>query len=132
MKYFKKSKMFANSSKTLTISGDTLESRSYGWYILGKTIKGIYFVNNYFYSATTIKHVGKLRRFLNDRNVNFMQIEAPKGLQRLDLAIELYNYKITDLERSMLTGRKQKNLERMAEIEQHKKTIQLIQSLMVD
>lgn len=59
-------------------------------------------------------------------------IECPAGLQSprwRESTVEHYNGKIQDLVTAMVRGRKAKNLERLAQIEQYKRMIDLVQAL---
>lgn len=132
MKYFKRSNMYKASN--VTVNAETLEARSYEWWIFVKRIKGKLVFNDYGYSNTTRRHQWKVRRLLKDTmhvNIDHV-IEAPKGLQRLDLAIEHYNNKIADLQAEINKRgtKKKKNEERAELINQYQERIILIQDLM--
>jgi hypothetical protein len=72
-----------------------------------------------------------LRGWLRAHNHDFIQIEAPQGLQNLDSAASLYQSKIAELTAliSKPGTRKAKNAERKQLIQAHRKTLKLINRL---
>lgn len=125
-------KYFKNSTGTFKIDLETMTSTSYDWYVLGKQYSSGYVVNNYSYSATTIKHVAKLKRYLSDNGINYVRIEAPEGLQNLELAKKHYQDKYSNLLNDMNKKgtRKAKNIERREQAEKMLQTMAFIDSLM--
>ncbi len=115
MKHLKKSNTYTNSTKTLTFNMDTMTGHSYSWYVIAKRINGIMVLNNYSYSATTIKHVWELRKLFNALCIDYVEIEAPKGLQDLESSKALYENRINSLiaETKKPKTRKSTNLERL-------------------
>ena len=125
-------KYFKNSTGTFKINIETMTSTSYDWYVLGKQYTSGYVVNNYNYSATTIKHIVKLKEYLSDNDINYVAIEAPKGLQNLELAKKHYQDKYSNLLNDMNKKgtRKAKNIERREQAEKMLQTMAFIDSLM--
>ncbi len=85
MKYVKTKNMFKASN--LTLDMNTLESRSYNWYILSKVFNNTLVLNTYNYSPTTLRHVSKVRSVLFSRDIKYFEIDAPRGLQDLSSAL---------------------------------------------
>lgn len=123
--------MYKNSSGSLTVNGETLESRSYSWYVLGMYINGEYVLNDYSYSSTTIKHVYKLRRFLKERGIQYRTIEAPKGLQNVDAAKQHYTDLIKSAQDVLNNPRRKKALDasRLSHLESLVQSLQFLNSV---
>lgn len=72
---------------------------SYEWYTLAKQLNnGTMLLNIYNYSSTTVRHYYKMRKQLTSLGLDIVEIEAPKGLQDLTSAVNLYKRYIADLE----------------------------------
>jgi hypothetical protein len=69
-------------------NAETMLGHSYDWYELTKSLKGRVVLNSYNYSPTTCKHISKVRSVLSMLGIRYVELEAPKGLQNLDVALE--------------------------------------------
>lgn len=83
----KRSGIFSNSTGSLTWDPIAQEARSYRWYVLAKRINGVLYLNTYGYSVTTSKHVSIMRRHFERAGIEYRDIEAPRGLQDLETAM---------------------------------------------
>lgn len=131
MKYSEKDHTYKASK--VTVNAKTFEARSYDWDIFAKVINGKLVWNSYNYSPSTIKHLYKVKRLFQELGLKpDLEIEAPKGLQRLDVAIEHYGNKNARLsaEISKPRTRKAKNRERKQEMWRNAKTIKAIRGLL--
>ena len=85
---------FKSTSGQLEFNPNTGIATSYQWYQIAAVLKGKLVLNTYRYSVTTSKHVGELRSLFRALNLKYVSIEAPNGLQNLDIAtgtqVELY------------------------------------------
>lgn len=62
-------------------NADTIEARSYAWWIFVKKINGLVVFNSYKYSVTTAKHQRKLRDLLNDLGIKIdLEVQTPVSL----------------------------------------------------
>lgn len=103
-------------SSNVTFNPETLEAYSYKWWLFVKNFNGIVVFNNYSYSMSTCRHQSKVRELLNRLGVQVhVTIEAPKGLQDLEVAEKHYKFKIESLYEQMNKKgtRKAKNAERL-------------------
>lgn len=90
MKYYKTLKVY--KSNNLYFNPETMHATSYRWYDLLKVVNGKLLFNSYNYSNSTIKHKHKLSHVLNSLNITPDEyIDAPQGLQRLDVALSHYH-----------------------------------------
>lgn len=107
LKYFKRSDSYQNSTGTLRINKDKV-AYSYVWYKLGMLLSdGTYLINNFNYSSTTIKHYYKLVRHVRDKvSTNIVFIEAPKGLNNLNQALEYNHNKFMRIKTELANPRK--------------------------
>lgn len=85
--YVQRDNYFRNGRDTCGFNPETGEGHSYGWYSLTKKIEGKLVLNNYRYSQQTAIHIRRTQDVLNDLGLDYMTIEAPKGLQDLDAAL---------------------------------------------
>jgi hypothetical protein len=95
------------------------EARSYKWWIFVKVIGDRVIFNSYSYSPSTSKHQSKVRSLLDTLGIKVdVSIEAPRGLQDLDSALNHYGYQIKELREAIANpkSRKAKNTERLAQI----------------
>ncbi len=129
MKYFKRLKLYKSSNLTLDIENGI--AYSYGWYEIAKRVDGQWYVNDYSYSQSTIKHAIKIKSQLQDLGLDFETIEAPRGLQKLDQSKSFYIDKIENLNTliNKKGTRKDKNIERMNEISKLQFKINLVETL---
>lgn len=136
MKYFERAGIYKASN--VSFDPKTCEARSYAWWIFVRKIGNKVVFNNYRYSVTTAKHQSKVRWLLAELGINIdVEIEAPQGLQRSDIAcslsgrtglssaIQLYEDRIKTLEAEMKKPRtrKAKNYERFEQIKHYYRQI---------
>jgi hypothetical protein len=113
------------------LDADRMHGTSYSWYWLVHNFNGVVVLNTYRYSVTTAKHVSKVRSLLRELGVNYLTLESPEGLQNLGSAIDLYLRRIQELEQAMAKkgARKDKNQERLAEIQEYREKLDFISQL---
>lgn len=73
---------------SLILNPQTMIATSYDWYNIAQVIKGKLVLNTYSYSVSTTKHVYQLRSLFSQLNLDYVTLEAPRGLQNLDRAKE--------------------------------------------
>ncbi len=129
IKYYSRLNVFKASN--LVFDPENMTGYSYEWYKLAKSFNGVLVVNNYNYSASTCKHIIKIKTLFDQLGLTYETIEAPKGLQNLEVSEDHYKNKIESLTKLVNTKgtRKAKNVERLAEIEKLKNKLTFIQSL---
>jgi len=129
MKHYKKLNL--HKAGNLTFNPATGEGRSYEWYSIAREFEGVQVLNSYGYSNTTARHVSKLRGLFCSLGIEWVEIEAPQGLQNLDAARALTVSKIQKLtaEINNKRSRPEKNAERFAEIGKLKEKLGLIERL---
>lgn len=86
LKYKKRRGIFENYKASCTFDPVTGFGTSYRWYALTKVIRGVLVLNTYTYSNQTAKHVSKVRAILRELNTPFVCLDAPRGLDHLDVA----------------------------------------------
>lgn len=118
-------------ASNVSLDPDTLQSWSYGWWVASRRFGNVLVVNSYRYSPSTGQHLSKIRQWMYLNAIDFVEFDAPRGLQDLDQAIRCYEISIEMLETAIAKPgtRKAKNEERRALIKKHRETISLIQSL---
>lgn len=130
MKFSNKRKQYEASN--VTFNALKCEAYSYAWWKFVALIGGKIVFNNYNYSPSTVKHQYKVRRLMADLGIKIdLEIEAPMGLQQLDVAISHHQSKIDNLKALIAKPKMQKakNLERYTEIGLHATKIQTLNSL---
>jgi len=108
MKYYPKLKQYKASN--LVFDCEKEIAYSYEWYQLAKRINGIMVVNCYNYSPTTIRHMYKIYRLFDELNIEYITIEAPKGLQNIERMKEHYSKLINEIESKLANPRCAKHL----------------------
>lgn len=88
--YKVRANIFSSSTGHVTFNPADMKGYSYRWYCLTKRIGSVQVLNSYGYSSTTIKHIWAMRSLFKILGVEYIEIEAPQGLQDLDLALS-YN-----------------------------------------
>lgn len=97
MRFYTRSNTYKASNLTFCLN--TMTGYSYEWYELVKPIAGKLVLNNFNYSATTVRHIYKIRKLLAKLGIQInMEIEAPRGLQDLHLAKKHYESQIIELQ----------------------------------
>ena len=132
LKFYKKKGIYQNSTGSLTFNPIKMEAHSYSWWLFVAKIKRKIVFNNYRYSMSTTKQQMKIQNLLNQLDIKIdYYIEARRGLDRLDIAIEDYSYKIKTLEDLIAkpSTRANKNAERKALIKTYKEKIKIIKRL---
>lgn len=129
MKYYPRLKQYKASN--LVFDESTKTAYSYKWYEIAKEYRGKMIVNNYYYSSTTNRHIRKLIDLFDSLGINYVTIEAPRGLQSLDLALDHYSNLIKNLENDIAKPRSQakKNEERLGLIQNYTNTMVFINEL---
>lgn len=115
MKFYKKAGIYKNSTGTNYFNPSTMRALSYDWWCYFKVIDGSTVFNAYRYSNTTARHQSHLRSLLEDLGIEIDHIiEAPKGLDNLESALELYKSRQSELQAEIDRPRshKAKNEER--------------------
>lgn len=79
--------VYTSASGNLVYNPSAKVAHSYDWYVPAKEINGVMVLNTYRYSVTTAKHVYKMIQLFEERGVNYITLEAPRGLQDLDCAL---------------------------------------------
>lgn len=128
--YFKKLKVF--KAKNNSFDPATFRAYSYAWWRYVDRINGKIVFNDYRYSNCTSKHQSNMRSLLSELNIKVdLYIEAPKGLQDLDAAIEMYEGRIQDLIALIQNPntRAAKNESRKREVKEYLKKIEAIKAL---
>lgn len=85
--YKVRANLFSSTTGHVTFNPEDMKGYSYQWYCLTKRINGIQVLNSYGYSSTTIKHVWAMRSLFKILGVEYIELEAPRGLQELDYAL---------------------------------------------
>lgn len=88
LKYFPRLNLYKSSN--VTFDPVTCQGYSYKWYRLVDKIGNTVVLNTFPYSNTTIRHIYKMRRLLESLGLQWVEIEAPKGLQDLNEPAEYY------------------------------------------
>ncbi len=130
MKYMKRARVF--KATNVVFDPNEIHATSYDWWVFVKRIKGKTVFNDYGYSNTTRRHQWKVRSLMRELGITIdVEIEAPKGLQRLDTAVDHYKYKIEELEQAIAKPRSKrvKNAERFEAIERFKTKIREVKRL---
>lgn len=129
MKYYSRLKQYKASN--LTFDPATGEGRSYEWYAIARKFAGVLVLNTYRYSNTTARHVSKLRQLFLKLNLNWVEIEAPRGLQDLNAARLFAVQRIQNLtaEINKPRSRPEKNAERFRAVAGLKEKLALIDRL---
>lgn len=93
LRYQTRLNYFTDSSGKCGLNPELMSGHSYNWYGLVQKINERIVLNDYNYSPSTIKHVCKMRDVLRKLDVKYVELEAPRGLQNLDCAVEQEVYK---------------------------------------
>lgn len=93
MKYYPRLKQYKASNLVYDLERDQVYS--YEWYVIAKKINNTFIINNYPYSPTTLRHSYKVRNLFENLCIDYILIEAPKGLQDLDASEQFYKDKIS-------------------------------------
>jgi len=128
LKFYRRLNLYKASN--LVYNPVTKIALSYNWYQIYKVINGIRCLNTYNYSATTVKHISKMRRHFG-YDPNIFEFEAPRGLQDLDRAIEYYRTLIKIKQAEINNPRSHKRLlsERVGKIVDYLNIISKIERL---
>lgn len=91
-KYRPRLKIYADDKKKLIYHPNTQQGFSYGWYKICGLIDDRFYLNTFSYSVTTSQHVKTLRDFFDKRDVMYISIEAPRGLENRSAIRNHYIY----------------------------------------
>jgi hypothetical protein len=69
LKYYKKSKIYKNSTDTVNFDPKTYNAYSYNWWRFVAKIDGKIIFNNYNYSPTTLRHQRYVRKLLYELKI---------------------------------------------------------------
>jgi len=130
MKFYPRSNLYKASN--VTFNPETCEAYSYGWWRFIQRINGQIVFNWYSYSNSTRKHQGKVMGLLRELGVAIdLEIEAPKGLQDLQSAIDLYDRHIAELQAAIAKPKTwaTKNVQRQEQIINYQQKMRLVRSL---
>lgn len=94
-----RNKIFKGCNGKLTFDPATGLALSYfNGYQIAKRINGRMVLNSYRYSVTTQGHVETLRNLFGQLGISYREIEAPKGLQDLQRALEHHTFRLAEWE----------------------------------
>lgn len=99
LKYYKRLKIYKNSTNTVSFNPETLEGRSYRWTFCSKIFGKVVF-NEYRWSPTTSGHQSAVHGALRESNIDYITVDAGRTEPRyinLDTMRRLYR-DIVDLE----------------------------------
>lgn len=131
MRFYKTQNAYKASNCVLNVAN--LTAYSYGWWRFVDKVKGKVIFNNYSYSPSTCAHQRKVKQSLSELGIKIdLYIDAPKGLQNLDVALTHYLNRIQDLTSELTSKRLQQKtkVRKLAEIERAETTIKEIKKLM--
>lgn len=128
MKYYKKLKQYKASN--LKYDENSKIAYSYDWYQVAKFINNKMILNTFNYSATTLRHVYKIRKLFDDLGIEYLTLEAPQGLQNLESSLEYYKDCIGNLRTKINNPRSRKstNVERSQEIDNLQEKIGIVET----
>lgn len=133
MYFYPRLNLWKSPGGNLKFDPKDMHATSYDWWSMLKRINGKLVFNSYRYSVSTAKHQSAVRGWLSANKIAVdLYIESPKGLQRLDSAIDCHMGYISRFESEIARPRsnKRKNEERCAAIKIHKAKIASIKKLM--
>jgi len=109
LKYYKRLKIFKNSTATVKFDPETMQAYSYdNWQFVAR-IGGKVVFNSYRYSSTTSAHQGAVRRLLQKLEIAIdIEVEAPHGLGRLEDAIHSTYRRAEDFKKQIPAARSRK------------------------
>lgn len=130
LKFYKKLGVFKASN--VSFDPATIQAHSYRWWKFVAVIGNKVVFNSYKYSPSTSRHQNKVRNLLSQLGVTVdVTIQAPKGLDNLESAINGYQYAIAAIETAIANpkSRKGKNAERVQTIASLAEKIKVVQGL---
>lgn len=125
MKYYKRLKLYKTSN--CVFNPETMHATSYKWYDLLKMINGKVVLNTYRYSVSTGKHIRDVRGMLYKLNIPYETIEAPRGLQNLEVAKTYYKNMIDERAAKILAPRTRQTTKNRLNEEINALTAKLVQ-----
>jgi hypothetical protein len=109
LKYVKKRNSYERQN--LKFDLNTEIGKSYDWYQIAKKIGGVMYVNTFSYSRTTTRHYSEILHLLRQLGYeNIHTIEAPQGLNNVNITKAHYIFKIKELEEKITNPRCKKAL----------------------
>ena len=133
MKYYKKLKVYKNSTGSNVVDLENMIATSYGWWPYLKLINGKVVFNNGTYSPTTRKHQNNCLRVLEENNIDIdIMLYSTSHLDDLHGIWNDYRAKVIHLIRMIKRPRSRKvnNLERIRCIKGFRKQMSQIKELM--
>lgn len=124
-------KIFKDYNGKLTFDPINGVGHSYKWYEIVRKFDNLWVLNTYNYSRQTREHHHALSNLLKQLEIKFVCIEAPKGLQDLDRAMDHIIYKIAEMRVKIKYGRKTSNayLYYVNRLKQLQKQLKMVQKL---
>lgn len=133
IKYFKRLKIYKNSTGNVTFDPETFEARSYNWWVFVKKINNKVVFNDYSYSVSTNAHQWLVKRVLIDLGIKIdVTVYMHDSLSNFkEHALPSLYEKIYDLEIVMNRKgtNKEKNQDRQSWINDAKQEIKVCRSL---
>lgn len=133
LKFYKTQNCYKASNVELHVKDKELSAYSYDWWLFLTKIGDKVIFNNYSYSPSTSGHQSKVRRQLEALGIKIdLFITAPKGLDKLDIAITHYENLIAGFTNDLLTKRlhKKTRVAHLGQIEDWREKIKVIKDLM--
>lgn len=125
MRYGVRSNAFKASNCVLDMN--ELRATSYAWWNMLQVIKGKLVFNNYSYSSATSGHQSKVRSVLRNLGIKIdIEIEAPRGLQNLDKALDQTLYILARNELQQAHSRSKPNRYSKAWVKAQKEALQFL------
>ncbi len=110
MKYYTRLKVY--KAKNVIFNPETMTAYSYDWWKFVAKIKGNVVFNYYTYSPSTSKHQSKVRSVLHNLGIKIdYVIDAPKGLQDLNNALEYAYTNYFEAKADLLNPKRLKKLD---------------------
>lgn len=129
MKFYKKLNQYKASNLVYDLNSN--KAYSYEWYELAKCVDSQMILNTYNYSPTTLRHMYKLRTLFDSLNINYVEIEAPRGLQDMVTSIFYYTELIHELNKKINNPRSRKstNLYRVKDLSVYESKLSFVKNL---
>jgi hypothetical protein len=74
LKYFKRLKIYKNSTNTVSFNPETMDGYSYNWNFLAK-VEGVLIFNDYTWSVTTSCHQSAVSSLLRELNIKYVRVD---------------------------------------------------------
>lgn len=125
LQFYKRLNVYKTGNANLTWCPEKQVGHSYRWYEIAKRIKGKLVLNVYKYSVTTSGHVGELHWLFKEQGLEFVEVQAPRGLQNINEALPYTLECIESLKLKMTNARKTSNWDKqqLAELQTQLETL---------